>query len=777
MRHGRYLRHLSARPTRLRLTSLSGLMSARPGATALLQICRRHRRFALGPGARRSRPLRRLVIVALSLSFLLALSWFSVLSQPQVAFAHAFVIGSDPVDGSTVASSPAVARIFFNADISSDSIVHVYLFTTGSTPSQGQLVDAARSTVSPTNPRELDAPLLMPGRLPQGSYAVRWTALATDDGHTTSGLIGFNVGHSATGLSGTPLLGPSTSNYLPQMNLQGILAVMWEWLTLLVLTCWVGMLVMEALIIGTEEGEHRRTPVESQEEGRAFSGSLTEGDRARGTTFRDVEQLRKQGIPLQWLCLVALLLGEIINLALRATLLTQALNNNGIDLAAMRQLVLETSYGHLWLVRLGLIGIALGYLWRTTREQHRILHLYTGRGARRTASSLGKLRKQVAQELEHIEEKGAETAERGGQAPAKSATPPDNTRTGDVAAPAARTAWSWPPQLGAIAWLALAGLILLSRAFSGDVVQSAQQHISAVVFEWLFLAAEGIWFGGAAYLGFVLLPLLSVIEPDHHGQTLVMVLRRYTPVLLAAIGVLLVSGLFLSEASITSAQQLLVDPYGRALLVKILLIALMLLVSGYNLFILRPKPTRQVVLLPVMNAELPVQRRGQPALEQTKSSLKGALRFLSLLGAGVLLCAALMSFYTPPIVSPGINYAVQADSTSTDSQNIQTKQVGNLAVRLEVLPARLNTANTVIVSLIESNENPVTDAQVQITANMVAMDMGTVRETTRGGNSTYIAVFSKDESFSMYGDWTIDVSIQRSQQQPLHVTYVVKLTG
>src|SRR5947209_11754576 len=232
-------------------------------------MCRRiHPNRAIGGGKggtsqllRRSGPLRRLVIVTLGLSFLLVLSWFPVLSRPQVAFAHAFVIGSDPVDGSTIASSPAVVRIFFNADINSASIAHVYLFTTGSTPSEGQLVDAARSIVSPTNPRELDTPLLMPTRLPQGSYQVRWTALATDDGHTTSGLIGFNVGHSAIGLSGTPLLGPSTSNYLPQMSLQGILAVMWEWLTLLVLTFWVGMLVTEALITGTAEG-------------RAVSGSL-----------------------------------------------------------------------------------------------------------------------------------------------------------------------------------------------------------------------------------------------------------------------------------------------------------------------------------------------------------------------------------------------------------------------------------------------------------------------------------------------------------------------
>lgn len=723
------------------------------------------------------RPLRRLAIVALSPVFLLVLSWLPIVSQAQVAFAHAFVIGSVPVDGSTIASSPAVVRIFFNADISSASIAHVYLFTTGSHPSEGQLVDAARSTVSPTNPRELDTPLLMPGTLPQGSYEVFWTAIATDDGHTTSGLIGFNVGHSATGLAGTSILGPSTSNYLPQMSLQGILAVMWEWLTLLVLAFWVGMLVMEALITSTREGELRRTPVEGQAEGRVISGSLAEGGRATSTTFRDVEQIRKQGIPLQWLCLVALFVGEMINLVLRATLLTQALNTNGIDLAAIPQLVLETNYGHLWLVRLGLIGIALGYLWWTTREQHKILHLYTRRGARRTASGFGKLRQQVVQELEHIEEKGADTAVReGDQAPIKSAAPPENARAREAAAPT-RSAWSWSPQLRAIVRLALAGLILLTRAFSGDVVPLAQQHISAVVLEWLFLAAQGAWFGGAAYLGFVLIPLLPVIEPDHHGQTLVMVLRRYTLVFLGAIGVLLVSGLFLSEASISDAQQLLTGPYGRALLVKILLIVLMLIFSGYSLFFLRPKLTRQVVLLPVVNAELPARRTRQSALAQTESSLKRAMHLLSLLGAGVLLCAALMSFYAPPIVFPAINYAAQAGSTSTGPQNIQTKQVGNLSVRLEVLPARINTANTVIVSLIASNGNPVTDAQVQISTNMIVMDMVTARKTAQGGNSTYIAVFSKDEAFSMYGDWYIDLLIQRPQQQPVHVTFIVTLAG
>src|SRR3954447_14193937 len=63
------------------------------------------------------------------------------LIQPSVASAHAYVIGSDPVDGSTVAKMPKEVHIYFNAPISSLSSAHVYstgggnLVDVGATPS------------------------------------------------------------------------------------------------------------------------------------------------------------------------------------------------------------------------------------------------------------------------------------------------------------------------------------------------------------------------------------------------------------------------------------------------------------------------------------------------------------------------------------------------------------------------------------------------------------------------------------------------------------------
>src|SRR5712692_6886562 len=263
----------------------------------------------------------------LSLSMLLVYAWWPTASRTPVALAHAFVIGSDPVDGSTISSAPAVVRIFFNEAIGPGSVAHVFA-------PDGHVVDAAPSSISRTNLRELDTPLAAPGQLRQGSYTVRWTAVANEDGHTTHGVIGFNVGQSSTGLPGETILGPSTSNILPQLDLFGVLTVAWDWLVSLALTFWVGILVMEGLF-----------------------GSSSPA------------QARKQSLPLQWLCLAALLVGEVITLILRSTALTQTLGGSGINLSILGQLMLGTNYGHLWLLRVALIGVALGLLWWTTLPQ------------------------------------------------------------------------------------------------------------------------------------------------------------------------------------------------------------------------------------------------------------------------------------------------------------------------------------------------------------------------------------------------------------------------
>ncbi len=706
--------------------------------------------------------LRLLVIAIIGLSVLLGLSWLPFFSQAPAALAHAFVIGSDPVDGSTITTAPSVIRIFFNANISSASNARVYAFAPGG-PANGSEVDEGHSFIPASNARELDTPLISSASLPQGSYEVKWTALALDDGRATNGLIGFNLGVSVTGLTGTPILGPSTSNNHPQLNLQGILSVIWEWLTALALTFWVGLVMMEGLL---------------------FLSARANGEDAGDGVLA---ALRKQGKPLQWLCLAAVLVGEIINLVLRGALLTQANLQNGIDLATIRQLLFASSYGQLWLARIGLVCIALGFLWWTTREQSRG---QTGRfstmaRSSKSASRLGQLRVQVMEEQK--KEENQDQGEIGSHAEqvkltsaAIAALPTTPVLASPIPARSPRGASF--PRWHTIVWLALAALMLLTLAYSSDTAQLAQAHYSAVILTWLQLLAQAAWFGGAAYLGFVLLPPLTTLKPDHHGDFLLNLLRFYMPLLLASLAVLLLSSLFLTETTISNAQQWLGDAYGRSLLVMLLLFTLMLIFTFYSFFYLRPALRRQVILLPVVQADLPGRRARHSALEQTENSLKHTMHILAVLGAGALLCGALMSFFAPPIVFPNVTYklTITTDTTPAPTQNVLTQQAANLSVSLEVLPGRVDAVNTLTITLKDRiTGQPVTNVHIRATTNMQIMDMGTVNKelSTAGNNATYTTTFQPGEAFSMIGAWIISLNIQQPGHTPVQTKFVITLTS
>ncbi len=311
---------------------------------------------------------------------------------------------------------------------------------------------------------------------------------------------------------------------------------------------------------------------------------------------------------------------------------------------------------------------------------------------------------------------------------------------------------------------------------TSDAAQVLQPQASSLTFAWLFLIAQCIWLGGFAYLGYVLLPLFANSELHYHTETLITLLKRLKPYFLAAIGILLISDIYLSEASITTVQQWLNDPYGRTLLVQSALIVLMLPFSLYAIYILTPRLKRQALLLPVVDAELPARRTRQIALSNTERNLRLVTMGVAGLGTGVLLCAALLAFFAPPIVFPDISYN-QSASQATSANSVQVKHIGNLTVKLQIAPGRVGYANTVKVMIQDSSGKAVSNAQVQLTTNMQAMDMGTGHATIQGGNPTYSATFDEQQALDMAGLWNITVTIRPPGQATVQGTFQVMLSA
>jgi copper transport protein len=122
---------------------------------------------------------RRLVVVAVTLGVL-----FSVLVTP--ALAHALLLRSIPDANASLDRAPAQVELYFSASIDpSFSKVTVL----GST---GKAVDVGDSRVDPADPTHMTVSL---PSLPDGVYTVSWKALATSDGHVTTGTFPFAVGN------------------------------------------------------------------------------------------------------------------------------------------------------------------------------------------------------------------------------------------------------------------------------------------------------------------------------------------------------------------------------------------------------------------------------------------------------------------------------------------------------------------------------------------------------------------------------------------------------
>ena len=691
-------------------------------------------------------------------SLLQIVSWLPFAGHVPTASAQAFVIGSDPIDGSTISKPPSLVRIYFDAPIAPASAASVYAFPPDA-PANGLLVNAGHSNVNASNPKELDVRLLPAGKLPPGSYEVRWVALSMTDGRTTSGLIGFNLGASSTGLSGTPLLGPSTSNYFPQLDLQGVLAVAWDWLVLLALLFWIGILLTDYIIVP------RSAPA-------AF-----------------LIRVRKHSRSLRNLSLLALLVGEVISLVLRSAALTQTSGSGGISLSVLGQFILQTNYGRLWLARVVLLLIALLLLWWNNRREGQPhgtpVKFLSGHASKHFRQLRQQARAGSSQEPPATSSSPASTYARS-QARVTGAVVTNISPARGTTAALPRITLDFgqdespvyvPSTWQVVSQFVLIGLILLTLVLSNEIIQLAALPISAGVFSWLSLAAQAAWFGCTAYLGLVLLPQLLAADPDHHAEILVIMLKRALPLLLASIGVLLVSELFLSEATIQTPSQFLTDPYGRTLMVRASLLLLLLIFTGYTLFTLLPRLQRQTILLPVVHSDMPARRTRQFALEKTERTIKRALHTLSGLAAAVLLCTALMNFFSPPVVFPNVNYAALANQAASGgnlpTSASSTQQAGGLAVTLQALPARTNTTNTVILIINDAQGRPVSGATVKLSINMIIMDMGTATATAKGNGSVYSATFTARQTFTMAGAWAIQVEVLRANQPPVHLMFQI----
>jgi copper transport protein len=192
-------------------------------------------------------------------------------------------------------------------------------------------------------------------------------------------------------------------------------------------------------------------------------------------------------------------------------------------------------------------------------------------------------------------------------------------------------------------WLWSLALVLLVLLLISDTLVS---HSAATV-EWRSLAIGAqlahllgvtLWVGGLGY--FATLFWWSVFRERSVASELAWAMPSFSLLAVGAVGLLAVSGLYLTQLHLGSIDQLIATPYGRTLLAKLGVMALMVGLGGYHQCI--------------------VQRRILAGLAQSGGStdlvsqrFKRTLRIEAVLGVLALLLAAFLIEIRP--LQPGPN--------------------------------------------------------------------------------------------------------------------------
>lgn len=698
----------------------------------------------------RGTPVKRLVLVALTLALGLLLASLIPAGIPAQlaghASAHALLVRSSPSADAIESAPPSVVRMWFTEDLNPLTSHAVVVDTTN------HEVDKKDSRVSSSDQREMVVGLHL---LPAGTYVVVWRTQSAVDGHITGGSFIFRVarpdgtvppvpsvlptGH-VPGAAGTGVSGSS------QMDGPTLLQSVSTWLALVFLAFWAGGVIWETWILGP---------------GSSADADLEATALATARRFRSMAPYALGGIIVAD---IGIVLGQSAELA--------GDWSGVISGTLLRAVLFGSEFGTFWwmrelcaLVALGLTLVASHYGWRRTRSRAPLLTSEDPAASPQTAP-IPDSRRAILHTLRSV---------------------PHLPRR-LILGVRRRSA------LGR-AELLLAAALILAFALSGHAAAVPRDEFAyALSVDLVHLLANAVWVGGLFYISAVLVPALGTMPPTQRYRVLAKGLPEFSAIAIVSAILLAATGSLNTSIHLTSIRQFVTTTYGIVLAVKIELFLIMVAISAYHAFHVRPRLTAALgaarmappslspetsrtgaalaelaLTAPGRSAKRPEgsaedsagDRQGTPEHDAGTSETDGKassaaarlagqiekwLRREAILGVGVLLCVALLAAFAGTL-SPTVAGSGTGGSSGPFNQ---TQVISGYHIALNVTPARFGT-NTFTVVLTDSHGKPVQGASVLLQTHMLDMDMGT--QSTQLKATGAAGTYSGKSDVTMAGHW------------------------
>ncbi|MFL6407604.1 MAG: copper resistance protein CopC [Nitrososphaeraceae archaeon] len=370
-----------------------------------------------------------------------------------------------------------------------------------------------------------------------------------------------------------------------------------------------------------------------------------------------------------------------------------------------------------------------------------------------------------------------------------------------------KPAFIMSPSKGEVVSLLVIGLaILATTTLIGHGATSGQ--LLPIATDFIHNLAASLWIGGIIYLAFIVAPKLKqaeILEENVKATTLSIIIPRFSTIPVTILGVIVVTGPFLLYFIENNLDLTLASLYGKWLIIKLSLAAIMITIGGYNQRVIQrnalristitgiaaatienPKGARhggeQLEVEPVDKNDNNDKNKNQVLKKSKKTNIVSKFsrttKVEAIVGIALLAAVALLvntgtpgSEFQTQQQKQSVNALTSANSITNTAVSQQqhftsTRFVeGGNKVVLSIDPFAPGN-NNFKISFLDSKRNPLDIKSAQIRYTQIEKGIGPINV-----NTTQVSrgVFSVNAAFGLPGQWNLEVEGVQNKSNALNI--------
>lgn len=289
---------------------------------------------------------------------------------------------------------------------------------------------------------------------------------------------------------------------------------------------------------------------------------------------------------------------------------------------------------------------------------------------------------------------------------------------------------------------------------------AATGDISPLILDFIHNLAASLWIGGIIYIDYIIISKLKQLSDDNIAASILsIIIPQFSTIVLLILAIITISGPFLLFLLESNLALTLASIYGKILIVKLSLAAIMIGVGAYHQFEVHKHALRDVTVTNTKNAMIQTRRTKSKLL--SKFGLSAKIESI----AGILLVASVAVLVDSGLPATEYQDILQAHQPTaaafginpSNTQNVftDTRFVENGSRVILTIDPYFVGSNTINMTFLDANRNPIDIQSVLLELTQIDKSIGPIKVDAKQVYPGTYAV--QTNSLTIPGNWQAHV--------------------